>query len=143
MVFGLQCGTWEGSSRIGVAYRVDGAGGPYIFLALEQGRRSLSCKSADYPVDQYPVFVVEVLFAEGVGERSDGREFLRQSAGDFFGRGHRDSGGERKPIIRSSSHEAGQFDRPRIEIGRGPAPQPAVASADQAVCKIGSAVLPL
>src|SRR5205809_3858537 len=44
--------------------------------------------------------------------------------------------------FRSSSHETGQFDRPRIEGRRGPASESAVVSPDQPVCKIGSAVLP-
>jgi hypothetical protein len=42
----------------------------------------------------------------------------------------------------SDRHEPWQPGRPRIEGRRSPASQPAVASADQAIGKIGSAVFP-
>ena len=41
-----------------------GCASPHVLFALEERRWSFPCKAADHPVDQQPVFVVELLFAE-------------------------------------------------------------------------------
>jgi hypothetical protein len=82
---------------------MDSASGPDASLTLEQGRRSLSCKSADDPVDQHLVFAIEVFFAEGIRERGDSREFLRHRAGIFSSEGivkGREKGRQLSPIGR-------------------------------------------
>jgi hypothetical protein len=68
--------------------RVNGSGGPQIFLALQQGRWSLSCQARDDASDKHPVFIVELLCAEGIRERGDGGEFPCQGLTKDYSHGN-------------------------------------------------------
>src|ERR1700674_4226846 len=69
-----------------------------FFRSLEQGRWSFSCQAADHPVDEHPVLVVELLFAEGVRQCRNGGELLCYSTGDSFSRRHGSGQDERRAL---------------------------------------------
>jgi hypothetical protein len=74
--------------EIDAAHGMHGSRGPHRLAALEQGRGALAREAAHHAVDQNPVLLVEMLAAEGIGERRDGSELLLHGAGNLLGWGH-------------------------------------------------------